>query len=239
MSLSHLFKIKTKQMKTILVVGGSKGIGNAIISTLKDTHKIINFSRTEITSHSNVTHYSINVLEDELPNIEEEISGLVFCPGSINLKPINRLSLEDFRNDFEINVIAAVKVIQKYIKQLKNNQGSVVLFSTVATKLGMPFHASVAASKSAVEGLTKSLAGEFATKVRFNCIAPTVTDTSLAEKLLRNEKQRENMEARHPLKKFLKAEEVASLATYLLSDISSAISGQVFPIDAGIVSLKL
>lgn len=226
-------------MKTILIVGGSKGIGKATVEALKETHKIINFSRSEGNSHSNVTNHSIDILKDELPEIEEDIHGLVFCPGSINLKPINRLSLDDFRNDFEINVVSAVKVIQKYIKSLKNNNGSVVLFSTVATKLGMPFHASVSASKSAVEGLTKSLAGEFATKVRFNCIAPTVTDTSLAEKLLRNEKQRESIQMRHPLKKFLKPEEVASLATYLLSDVASAISGQVFPIDAGIVSLKL
>lgn len=226
-------------MKTILVVGGSKGIGKAIIDSLQESHKIINFSRTEATSHINVTHYSLDVLQDELPALETEISGLVFCPGSINLKPIGRLSLEDFKADFEINVVAAVKVIQKYINTLKNNQGSVVLFSTVATRLGMPFHASVAASKSAVEGLTKSLAGEFATKVRFNCIAPTVTNTSLAEKLLRNEKQQENMKMRHPLKKYLEPKEVASLASYLLSDHSSAISGQVFPLDAGIVSLKL
>ncbi|WP_299674444.1 SDR family NAD(P)-dependent oxidoreductase [uncultured Tenacibaculum sp.] len=226
-------------MKTVLVVGGSKGIGNAIVTSLQETHKVINFSRSEVASHTNVTHYSIDVLEDELPELSENINGLVFCPGSINLKPIGRLKLDDFRSDFEINVIGAVKVIQKYINSLKNNNGSVVLFSTVATKLGMPFHASVAASKSAVEGLTKSLAGEFATKVRFNCIAPTVTDTSLAEKLLRNDKQRENMEMRHPLKKYLKVEEVASLANYLLSDHASAISGQVFPIDAGIVSLKL
>jgi len=226
-------------MKTILVVGGSKGIGKAVIDSLKETHQIINFSRSEAEAHSNVTHYSVDVLNDELPDLDIDINGLVFCPGSINLKPINRLSLEDFRTDFEINVISAVKIIQKYINSLKNNNGSVVLFSTVATQLGMPFHASVSASKSAVEGLTKSLAGEFATKVRFNCIAPTVTDTSLAEKLLRNEKQQENMKMRHPLKKYLKADEVAGLATYLLSDISSAISGQVFPIDAGIVSLKL
>lgn len=226
-------------MKTILVVGGSRGIGKAIVEELKENHKIINFSRSEGVSHPNVTNHTIDATSSDLPELGDEINGLVYCPGSINLKPINRLSLDDFRSDFEINVIGAVRIIQHYIKQLRNSNSSVVLFSTVATKLGMPFHASVAASKSAVEGLTKSLAGEFATKVRFNCIAPTVTDTSLAEKLLRNDKQKENMENRHPLKKYLQAEEVASLASYLLSDKSKAISGQVFPIDAGIVSLKL
>ena len=225
-------------MKTILVVGGSKGIGKAVIDVLKDTHKIINISRNEIETHENITHYSLDVLHDELPDIVN-INGLVYCPGSINLKPIGRLKLDDFREDFEINVVSAVKIIQKYINPLKNNNGSVVLFSTVAAKMGMPFHASVAASKSAVEGVVKSLAAEFATKIRFNCIAPTVTDTTLAARLLRNDKQREGMKQRHPLQKILEPTEVASLVAYLISDVASSISGQVFPIDAGIVSLKL
>lgn len=225
-------------MKTILIIGGSKGIGKAIIDELKDTHKIINFSRTQPENNTNVTHYSIDVLNEELPEIEN-LDGLIYCPGSINLKPIERLSLDDFKKDFEINVLGAVKVIKKYINSLKTAKGSVVLFSTVATKMGMPFHASVSTSKSAVEGLTKSLAGEFATKIRFNCIAPTVTDTSLAEKLLRNDKQRENIQMRHPLKRYLNPKEVAQLAVYLLSDKTTSISGQIFPIDAGITTLKL
>ncbi len=225
-------------MKTILIVGGSKGIGNALLEDLKDTHKIINFSRNDIEPHENITHYSLDVLNEDLPEIED-LDGLVYCPGSINLKPIGRLKLDDFREDFEINVVSAVKIIQHYIKALKNNLGSVVLFSTVATKLGMPFHASVSASKSAVEGLAKSLAAEYASSVRFNVIAPTVTDTPLASRLLRNDKQKEMMKDRHPLKIYLESSDVASLASYLLSEKSKAISGQVFPIDAGIVSLKL
>lgn len=223
-------------MKKILIIGGSKGIGKASIGVLKDKHHIINFSRTT-PEYADVEHHKIDVLQDDLPDIED-LSGLVYCPGSINLKPIGSLSIEDFQKDFEINVLGAVKVIKKYIKTLKKNDGSVVLFSTVATKMGMPFHASVSASKSAVEGLAKSLAGEFATKVRFNCIAPTVTDTSLAEKLLRNEKQKEMMAERHPLKKYLQPQEVANLVAYLLSEKSTSITGQVFPIDAGMVTLK-
>lgn len=225
-------------MKKILIIGGSKGIGKATVEALKDTHQIINFSRTNPDNHAHIEHHEIDVLNDELPEIED-LAGVVYCPGSINLKPIGRLSLEDFRADFEINVLGAVKVVQKYVNSLKRNNGSVVLFSTVATQMGMPFHSSVAASKSAVEGLTKSLAAEFATQIRFNCVAPTVTDTSLAGKLLRSDKQRENMEARHPLKKYLQPEEVAYLVTYLLSENASAISGQIFPMDAGMVTLKL
>lgn len=225
-------------METILVIGGSSGIGKAIVETLKDKHKVINFSRNIVECNSNITHYSLDVLSAELPNLNE-LHGLVYCPGSINLKPINRLELNDFRKDFEINVVSAVRILQKYIPLLKENSGSVVLFSSVATKMGMPFHASVSASKSAVEGLAKSLAAEYATKIRFNVIAPTVTDTPLATRLLRNDKQKEIMKDRHPLKTYLQTPEVASLAMYLLSNKSKAISGQVFPIDCGIVTLKL
>lgn len=225
-------------MKKILVVGGNKGIGKAIVDELKSDHAIVNFSRTAPETHHNITHHEIDVLKDELPELED-INAVVYCPGSINLKPVERLSLDDFRADFEINVLGAVNVIKNYAKTLKNNNGNVVLFSTVATQLGMPFHASVAASKSAIEGITKSLAAEYATKIRFNCIAPTVTNTDLAARLLRNDKQKEAMQDRHPLKQYLQAEEVAQLATYLLSDKSKAISGQVFPIDAGLITLKL
>lgn len=224
-------------MKTILVVGGSKGIGKALVNKLANSHNIIMFSRSA-SENKDIIHYPINILEDELP-VLDNLDGLVYCPGSINLKPFTRLTLEDFQRDFEINVLGAVKVIKKYQKSLSNKKGSVVLFSTVATQMGMPFHASIAVSKAGVEGLTKSLAAEYATKIRFNAIAPTVTNTSLASRLLRNEKQKESMAERHPLKMYLEAEEVASLANYLLSDDSKAISGQVFPIDAGITTLKL
>jgi NAD(P)-dependent dehydrogenase (short-subunit alcohol dehydrogenase family) len=227
-------------MKTILIIGGSKGIGNAIVNELTQNHKVINISRTVPEEASNnLQHYSCDILSDELPEIEE-LDGLIYCPGSINLKPISRLSLDDFRTDYEINVIGAVKAIQKYLPQLKRGTNpAMLLFSTVAAKLGMPFHASVAASKSAVEGLVKSLGAELAPTIRINGIAPTVTDTQLASKLLRNEKMIENITQRHPLKRFLTPEEVATTAAFLMSDKAASFSGQIFEMDCGIVSFKI
>ena len=228
-------------MKRLVIIGGSKGIGKAIVIALLSFYdEIINISRTAPEeSHPNVIHYSCDILKDELPEIDIA-DGLVYCPGSINLKPINRLTVDDFKNDFEINVIGAVRAIQKYLPALKSGkQPSIVLFSTVAAKLGMPFHASVAASKSAVEGLTKSLGAELAPVIRVNAIAPTVTHTELASKLLRNERMIENMNERHPLKKYLQPEEVAGMAAFLLSDKAASLSGQIFEMDCGIVSFKL
>lgn len=227
-------------MKTIVIIGGSKGIGKAIVGNLVDSHKVINLSRTapEYT-HGNLTHYNVDILKDDLPEITA-LDAIVYCPGSINLKPISRLSLEDFREDFEINVIGAVKAIQKYLEVLKKGQHpSVLLFSTVASKLGMPYHASIATAKSGVEGLVKSLGAELAPTIRINAIAPTVTDTELASKLLRNEKMIENIKERHPLKKFLDPKEVAGMAEFLLSEKASSISGQIFEMDYGIVTFKI
>jgi len=227
-------------MKTIVIVGGSKGIGQAILNTLVTNHNVINLSRTAPeVSHDNLTHYNLDVLKDDLPDLES-VDGLVYCPGSINLKPVSRLSIDDFKNDFEINVLGAVKTIQKYLPQLKKGTNpAILLFSTVAAKLGMPFHASVAASKSAVEGLVKSLGAELAPTIRVNAIAPTVTDTTLASKLLRNDKMIATIKDRHPLKRFLNPEEVAATASFLMSNQAAAFSGQILEMDCGIVSFKI
>jgi len=227
-------------MKNIVIIGGSKGIGNAILKQQLESNRVINMSRNapEIT-HPNLKHYAVNVLQDELPDIEN-IDVLIYCPGSINLKPIGSLSIDDFRNDFEINVIGAVKVIQKYLPTLKKGTNpSIILFSTVAAKLGMPFHASIATAKAGIEGLVKSLGAELASVVRVNAIAPTITETSLSAGILRNERMKENMAERHPMKSYLKPEEVAQMANYLISDHAQSISGQVFEMDYGIVSFKI
>lgn len=227
-------------MRNIVIIGGSKGIGSAILLQQLETNKVHNISRNAPDiSHPNLMHYSLDVLQDVLPDIEN-IDTLIYCPGSINLKPIGNLSIEDFRNDFEINVIGAVKTIQKYLPVLKKGTNpSIILFSTVAAKLGMPFHASIATAKAGVEGLVKSLGAELASVVRINAIAPTITETSLSAGILRNDRMKENMMERHPMKNYLKAEEVASMANYLISDQAKSISGQVFEMDYGIVTFKL
>lgn len=227
-------------MRKIVIIGGSKGIGKAIVENLVKDNLVFNISRTKPENpNTNLTHFTADILSDELPDIDN-IDSLIYCPGSINLKPVSRLKLEEFRNDFEINVIGAVKAIQKYLPKLKEgNNPSIVLFSTVASKLGMPFHASVAAAKSAVEGLAKSLGAELAPSIRVNAIAPTVTNTDLASKLLRNDRMIENITERHPLKKFLEPQEVADMATFLISDKAKSISGQIFELDCGIVSFKI
>tara|TARA_B000000477_G_scaffold26881_1_gene23117 strand:+ start:29 stop:712 length:684 start_codon:yes stop_codon:yes gene_type:complete len=226
-------------MRNILIIGGTKGIGKAIIDLLIEENKITCMSRNVSDyNHENYNHLQLDATLDNFPNLDK-IDSLVYCPGSINLKPISTLSIEDFRNDFELNVIGAVKSIKKYLPLLKKGENpSILLFSTVATKLGMPYHASVSASKSAIDGIVKTLGAELAPKIRINAIAPTITNTELASKILRNEKVLENMIERHPLKKILSANEVAKMAKFLISEDGSSISGQIINMDAGIVSFK-
>ncbi len=227
-------------MKTILVVGGSRGIGREIVKKLLPENKVASISReASDLEHENLTQFETDAVKGDLP-VLDEIDGLVYCPGTINLKPFSRLSEEDFYADFETNVMGAVRVLKNYEKVLKkSDHPSVVLFSTVASDMGMTFHSSVAISKSAVEGLTKSLAAEWAPTIRVNAIAPTITDTDLASKILRNDAIREKMKERHPLKKILEPAEVAELAVYLLSEGSRSITGQVLKMDAGMLSVKV
>ena len=226
-------------MRHILIIGGTKGIGKSIIDLLIENNKITCMSRNGSEyRHENYNHINFDATLDDFPDLEN-LDSLVYCPGSINLKPISTLSIEDFRNDFELNVIGAVKSIKKYLPLLKKGENpSILLFSTVATKLGMPYHASVAASKSAIDGIVKTLGAELAPKIRINAIAPTITNTELASKILRNEKVLENMIERHPLKKILSPSEVAKMAKFLISEDGSSISGQIINMDAGIVSFK-
>lgn len=232
-------------MKNIVIVGCSKGIGLATTKILSENHHVIGLSRTynETLYHANITFHAIDVLSGNLDEIHfpEIIDGLVYTPGSINLKPFNRLKEDDFKQDFEINVIGAVKIIQKLLPNLKKSpSASIVLFSTVAAKIGIPYHASVACSKSAIEGLTKSLAAEFSNfKIRVNAIAPSLTNTPLASALLCNPKNIEAAENRHPLKRIGSPEEMAEMTAFLISDKSSWMTGQIIGVDGGLGTLKV
>ena len=232
-------------MKNIVIIGCGSGIGLATAKELHKTHQVLGISRTKTSEidNLNIQFYEKNILSDSLEDITfpEKIDGLVYAPGSINLKPFNRLTEEDFRNDFEINVLGAVKIIQKLLSNLKKeDNASIVLFSSVAAKTGMPFHASIATSKAAIEGLTKSLAAELAAqKIRVNAIAPSLTETPLASQLLSSEERREASAKRHPLQKIGQPEEIAKMVVFLLSESGSWITGQTIGIDGGIGSLKI
>lgn len=231
--------------KNFLIIGGSSGIGFAITQKLiSEGNKVWVASRqnNEALRQLRVEHILWDVAEPVGTRFEmlPDLHGLVYCPGTINLKPFHRLSREEFQHDLNINLLGAVDCLQSTFKQLKNTKGaSVVLFSTVAAKLGMNFHASIATAKSAVEGLGKSLAAEWASNfIRVNVVAPSLTDTPLASKLLADNDKKEAAGKRHPLGRVGTPEDLAELATFLLSDKASWITGQVIGVDGGMGTLK-
>lgn len=228
--------------KSFLVVGGSSGIGKQVVAKLLNLGAdVINASRTE-SDVENVKNVSLDVTSDfkEIANIPDRLDGLVYCPGSINLKPFQSLKPEDFQKDFEINVLGGVKTVKSVLKNLRAAEGaSIVFFSTVAVSQGMNFHASVAAAKGAVEGLTRSLAAEFSGKnIRVNAIAPSLTDTPMAANLLSSEDKRKASIDRHPLKKVGSTQEMADSVAYLLSSGAGWMTGQILHIDGGMSSVR-
>lgn len=228
-------------MKNILLIGGSYGIGLAIAQELQKDNNIFVASRTnEFISDLRINHIPFDALTDtlDLSNLPEVIDGLVYCPGSINLRPFKALKIDAFENDLNINFISLVKVIQTVLPNLTaSQQASIVLFSSVAVTMGMPFHTSVSASKGAIEGFAKALAAEYAPKIRVNVIAPSLTDTPLATKFLNSDEKKEKSASRNPMKKVGSTQDIAQMASFLLSDKSNWISGQIFHVDGGMSTL--
>jgi NAD(P)-dependent dehydrogenase (short-subunit alcohol dehydrogenase family) len=231
--------------KNILVVGGSSGIGLSLVKLLNQQKANIYVVSRSISEEwpddvrflkADVTG-NIDAVEAFLP---QQLHGLVYAVGSITLKPFNRLTADDFLNDFQLNVLGAARIIQQAIKPIKNAAGSsIVLISSVAAKTGMPYHGSIAAAKGAVEGMAISLAAELAAQqIRVNVVAPSLTDTPLAQNLLSSPEKREASAKRHPLGKIGQPDDISQLIAFLLSDESSWMTGQVIGLDGGLGKLK-
>lgn len=228
----------------ILIIGGNSGIGAALLEQLSSVPNLNIYAanRNGFNSLPSGLHFQeVDITQEDFNLIlPDELHGLVYCPGSINLKPFERLPMESFQNDLDINLFGLIKVLKQALPVLrKSGNASVVAFSTVAVQTGMPFHASVAAAKGAVEGLMRSLAAEYAPKVRFNVIAPSLTDTPLASGLLGNERKKEAASERHPLKRVGEANQLAAMAKFLLMEEGSWITGQTLHVDGGMSNLKI
>ena len=227
-------------MKTILLIGASSAVAKEVAKQLKtDGHTVISISRTEPDAPFDFFHQYDISSDDQMPIVDTLLDGLVYFPGTINLKPFQSLKSISFLEDFQINVLGAIKSIQSYSKNLAlSDSASIILYSTIAVQTGMPFHASVAASKGAIEGLTRSLAAEFAPKIRVNCIAPSLTNTPMASRLLSSPEKIEASALRHPLKKVGDPKDLANMTTFLLSDTSKWMTGQILHLDGGMSSIK-
>ncbi len=227
-----------------LVIGGATGIGKRLTEILLEKgNKVYVASRNAtkaLSEKENLKVYDLDATdaESDWSFLPDELAGVAYCAGSINLKPFKRLKAEDFRNDFDINLTGAVNTIQASMGAVKKAKGSFLLFSSVAAQRGLTFHASVSAAKGAVEGLTRALSAELAPDIRVNALALSLTDTPLAENLLSTDKKREASNDRHPLKRYGKPNDAASIGAFLLSSDADWITGQVIGVDGGMGTIQ-
>lgn len=232
------------EIKNFLIIGGSTGIGNNLAQQVAVKHRVYaTYYRHTPAPQENdrLSFHFCNVTDEEsdFSYLPEKLHGFVYCPGSINLKPFARIQPEDFINDYRLNVTGAIKIIQQLLPKLKAaGNAAIILFSTVAVQQGFNFHSMVAASKGAVEGLTKALAAELAPSIRVNCIAPSITETPLSSSLLNTDAKKEANAFRHPLKRIGNPADIAHMASFLLSDEGSWITGQILAVDGGMSSIK-
>jgi NAD(P)-dependent dehydrogenase (short-subunit alcohol dehydrogenase family) len=235
--------------KSILIVGGSSGIGLSLAKGIRERGGSVHvWSRHETPElrELGIHHETVDVTKPlaEVPaSMPETLHGLVYLPGSIRLAPIQRLEESDFQEDFEVNVLGAVRVIKACFRSLarggRGDGAAIVLVSTVASHVGMSFHASVAAAKSAVQGMAASLAAELASRrIRVNVVSPSITDTPLAAHLLDSDEKRERSAKRHPLGRIGRPEDIAGAIRFLLSPEASWITGQAIPVDGGLAELR-
>jgi NAD(P)-dependent dehydrogenase (short-subunit alcohol dehydrogenase family) len=224
-------------MKNYVVIGGSSGIGKELVSLLAPHHSVLaTYHQNPVQSHQNVRYIPLDVTQSELPEEElpDEIHGLVYCPGSINLKPFHRFKEADFLADFQFQVLGATKIIKQILPRLKKSgQASIVLFSTIAVQSGFSFHSQVAVSKGAIEGLTRALAAELAPAIRVNAVAPSLTHTGLADRFLNTPEKVALQSDKNPLKKIGNPADIAQAAYFLLTPASNWVTGQIMHVDGG------
>ena len=218
----------------ILLVGASSDISMSLQNNFSSNYEFINLSSN--SDFSSIDNF--NILDPATYLEIDSIDGIVYFPGSINLKPFKRLSMDEFKKDYDINVLGVLNILKFYQSKLTIG-ASVVFISSVAASVGMPFHSSISMCKSSLEALARSLAAEWAPKVRVNCVAPSLVNTKLSERFFRNEKQQEQMNSRHPLNKTGNPEDISNAIEFLLSKKSSWVTGQILNIDGGISSLKI
>ncbi|PWD98134.1 SDR family NAD(P)-dependent oxidoreductase [Marinilabilia rubra] len=232
-------------MKNYLIVGGSSGIGKKLVELLAENgHNVYATFNEKPQEDSDNVHFSqMNILGEDVPDVEflpESLDGMVYCPGSINLKPFHRIKEQEFLDDYRLQVIGAVKIIQAALPRLKKSgHASVVLFSTVAVQSGFNFHSIVSSSKGAVEGLTRALAAELAPSVRVNAVAPSLTDTPLAGRLLSNDGKKAALGEKNPMKRVGEPADIAHAVKFLLGEESSWVTGQILHVDGGASSLTM
>ena len=218
----------------VLLVGASSDISMSLQNNFSSNYEFISLSSN--SDFSSIDNF--NILDPATYLEIDSIDGIVYFPGSINLKPFKRLSMDEFKKDYDINVLGLLNILKFYQSKLTID-ASVVFISSVAASVGMPFHSSISMCKSSLEALARSLAAEWAPKVRVNCVAPSLVNTKLSERFFRNEKQQEQMNSRHPLNKTGSPEDISNAIEFLLSKKSSWVTGQILNIDGGISSLKI
>ena len=226
-----------------LIFGVFGSIGSSLAEQLKNSGKEIHLvARNQddvnsIAKKLDCSYTVANVLEDGfIEKVKSDISdikGVAYCVGSIDLKPLKMTSEQDFNKCMKLNLYSAIEVIKGYQESLKKNKGSIVLFSTVAAQRGFTNHAIIASAKAAVEGLTVTLAAEFAPNIRVNCIAPSLTRSKIAEPMLKNSVIADGIARAHPLKRLGEGKDSASLAKFLITEDSSWVTGQIIAVDGG------
>ena len=225
-------------MRNYIIIGGSSGIGKELVNILAEQGEniVATYNNNASEDLRNVKYIHLDVTKDvlDLDNLPDEIHGLAYCPGSINLKPFHRFTEDDLMDDFQLQVLGATKIIKQLLPRIKKSQdSSILLFSTIAVQSGFNYHSQVAISKGAIEGLTRSLAAELAPNIRVNAIAPSITNTNLSNRFLNTQEKIDLQSQKNPLKKIGSAKDIAECAAFLLTPKSSWITGQIIHIDGG------